>query len=208
VASAHGKSGEREQAARTSWHDLRCEERRYARSRAGIRQGRPGGSIATRQDPGTLFAVWNGTEQWRVGMTGSSSARLLAANLSGDGARGVECWRPGKMRSACAVMLQPSPQIAHERRSHIRRPGDREVAVRALADPESRVRWASLQNVSRDGVGLLLSSRFAPGTRLLVQVPGVANALLPYLTVRVVYARPQACGNWSLGCRLDDGERT
>ena len=62
-------------------------------------------------------------------------------------------------------------------------------------------------DVSRGGLGLLLRHRFAPGTRLTVEVSGASGGSARLAGVHVVYAKPTvAAGDlcWLVGCRFDE----
>jgi len=101
--------------------------------------------------------------------------------------------------------MPPPEGTAHfagdERRSCQRYEWNVEVPVRPLTG-EGVTRWACIQNSSRGGVRLLLSTRFADGTMLAFELPtpaGGARALLG----RVVHTKTLGQKNWALGCAFE-----
>jgi hypothetical protein len=64
-------------------------------------------------------------------------------------------------------------------------------------------RWASVQNLSHRGVGLLLSCRFPPGATLAIGLPRECGWGGQAVVGRVVHATPAPQGNWWLGCALE-----
>jgi PilZ domain len=57
-----------------------------------------------------------------------------------------------------------------ERRAAARRPCDEEIPLRPLSPGGGVERWACVQNLSRTGVGLLLSYPFEPGTVVSIKL--------------------------------------
>jgi hypothetical protein len=60
---------------------------------------------------------------------------------------------------------------------------------------------AHLVDVSLEGLGLVLSRRFEPGTILSLEVPGACGSLRTLLG-RVVNVRAMPDRTWRVGCRL------
>jgi hypothetical protein len=89
---------------------------------------------------------------------------------------------------------------AGERRASARRPCNQEIALRPLPAGGREAYWASVQNVSAGGVGLLLSHFFPPGTTLALELPGRRAEGLRLIAAKVVHARTRPHGNASLGC--------
>jgi hypothetical protein len=69
-------------------------------------------------------------------------------------------------------------------------------------DYSSGVWPAQLVDISTNGVGLVLSRRFEPGTPLIVEVHDDAGENLAMLLARVVRVAPGGQGGWHLGCSL------
>jgi hypothetical protein len=93
--------------------------------------------------------------------------------------------------------------LAPERRRSPRRPCFQEAALRPLSAEGGPPRWASVQNVSRCGVGLLLSCCFPPGTALAIELPRECGWGGQVVVGRVVHATPAPQGNWWLGCAVE-----
>jgi hypothetical protein len=87
-----------------------------------------------------------------------------------------------------------------ERRTAPREPCDREVALRPLPAGDRPLNWASVRNISRGGLGLLLSNFFPPGTALALRLPGKRAGEYRLVPVRVVHAGTGPHGNAYLGC--------
>src|SRR5690348_14568002 len=97
----------------------------------------------------------------------------------------------------------PSVTLAGERRRSPRRPCIHEAPLRPLGAEAGPPRWASVQNVSDRGVGLLLSCGFPPGTALALRLPPECGWGGREVVGRVVHATPAPQGNWWLGCTLE-----
>ncbi len=90
---------------------------------------------------------------------------------------------------------------------------DRRVWVRYFCDLEStchsgkgpdEVSWsARVLDISRGGLSLQLNRAFEPGSILSVDIPLGPNLAPRSLLVKVVHAKNQGPGNWSLGCALE-----
>jgi hypothetical protein len=96
-------------------------------------------------------------------------------------------------------------QAPSQRRAHVRH-RDRTVpapAVRYLVRPSFRNGWALIEDVSAGGVGLLLGEAAAPGTVLLIQLPGSQPGEAPNRLGRVVHARALPDGYWVVGCQFN-----
>jgi hypothetical protein len=110
-----------------------------------------------------------------------------------------------------AVPLQLSvPSFAAERRVAVRFDCNANVTCRIDHVEHFDCRWARVVNVSVSGIGLCVSGRLEPGTRLTIQM---SNALTRYasgLAARVVHSTFQEDGSWLAGCvfenALDEGE--
>jgi hypothetical protein len=90
-----------------------------------------------------------------------------------------------------------------ERRRSPRRPCIHEAPLWPMGAEGQPPRWASVQNVSHRGVGLLLSCRFPPGAALVIGLPRECGWGGQAVVGRVVHATPAPQENWSLGCALE-----
>ena len=81
-----------------------------------------------------------------------------------------------------------------ERRSAARHAASQEIPLRPVQS-QTGVRWASILNLSRTGVGLILSCPFQRGTQLAMgfrpRPPQPARTVIG----RVVHVRPRSSGN-------------
>ena len=97
----------------------------------------------------------------------------------------------------------PNDTPVWERRRSPRRPCVEEAPLWPLGAEDQPPRWASVQNVSQRGVGLLLSCRFPPGAALAIGLPRAWGLGGQAVVGRVVHATPAPLGNWWLGCALE-----
>jgi serine/threonine protein kinase len=69
------------------------------------------------------------------------------------------------------------------------------------ADPDDH--WsATVQDLSRNGLALVLARRLEKGTVVVVDVEGVDGDVVKSLHARVVRLQPQGFGQWLVGCQL------
>jgi hypothetical protein len=61
-------------------------------------------------------------------------------------------------------------------------------------------RWATVLNVSRVGVGLVLPCSFEAGRELIVKLPCKDLAGEKAVIAYVVHAKAHSPGNWAVGC--------
>ncbi len=110
---------------------------------------------------------------------------------------------------------QPRPAVAgatsiprFERRRSPRRPCIQEAPLWMMGDAPHPPRWASVQNISPHGVGLLMSCHFPPGAAVAIGLPTACGGDGRPVLGHVVHATKAPLGNWWLGCtfdsRLDD----
>jgi PilZ domain len=92
---------------------------------------------------------------------------------------------------------------SEERRRSPRRPCIHEAPLWPMGSEGQPARWASVQNLSHHGVGLLLSCRFPPGATLAIGLPRECGWGGQAVVGRVVHATPAPQGNWWLGCTLE-----
>jgi hypothetical protein len=100
-----------------------------------------------------------------------------------------------------ANRTSPNPPLT-ERRAFARIPCDQEIALRPAADPQA-TRWAGVRNISRNGVGLLLSTRLCLGAVLALELRCRNHRFLRTVLGRVVHARPCQHQNWVVGCAFE-----
>jgi hypothetical protein len=100
------------------------------------------------------------------------------------------------------TQLEDTP-LRLERRAVERYPCRRSPFVRVLARPSFQMYRAFLQDVSPEGLGLVLDRSFDVGTLLAIQLRTLHAGVSGILTARVIHATPQPDGSWLLGCRLN-----
>ena len=91
-----------------------------------------------------------------------------------------------------------------ERRSCPRHPWFQEVPLRPVGAGSEETRWASVQDVSDGGIGLLLRCPFRPGTVVTLELRGPGQLAPQTLVGRVIHATRQLHGNYVLGCALEE----
>jgi hypothetical protein len=91
---------------------------------------------------------------------------------------------------------------ANWRRSAVRFRFDREAYCYSTVFAGYVPRWGIAQNISAQGMGLLLSVYIKPGTRLVIETlePGAGSPLA--LAARVRHCTQQAEDRWIAGCEF------
>jgi hypothetical protein len=87
-----------------------------------------------------------------------------------------------------------------ERRIAVRYPCDLETTCQPAHAPYSRCLSATVQNISRGGIGLRVKEQFEPGSLLSVEMPAGSETAPFTVLACVVHATAQADGDWALGC--------
>jgi hypothetical protein len=87
-----------------------------------------------------------------------------------------------------------------ERRASVRYPCGLASSCHTITSRREDAWTATVKDISRTGIGLLLGRRFEPGMILAVELPveGVPQLLL----ARVMHARSEGEGVWLIGCEL------
>ncbi len=99
-----------------------------------------------------------------------------------------------------AFTLRQCPAPAAERRAWVRSGCGLEVACH-VPSVDLEVIWpAQVEDISAGGVGLLLSRRFEPGTRLDVELPLSQGVFMRPLQAEVVRVAEHPRGGWLHGC--------
>jgi hypothetical protein len=107
------------------------------------------------------------------------------------------------LEPSLAVDLEPTKKLPRvERRAWKRYPCPRRPIIRVLTRPSFVVREATVLDVSRGGIGLLMAERLEPGTVLALQLQAKHTGQSRILSARVVYANQQPDGSWRVGCAL------
>jgi hypothetical protein len=102
--------------------------------------------------------------------------------------------------AAAAAGLFGSTPDRTDRRATVRYPSEQEGACQPFGG-DTELRWsAKIQNVSADGLGLVLNRRFEPRTLLLVELRGTGQTAARLLLVRVVRAQKVSARAWMVGC--------
>jgi serine/threonine protein kinase len=97
-----------------------------------------------------------------------------------------------------------------EQRATVRYPSTKDSACQPLSGAKG-VRWtAKIQDISADGIAVVLGRRFEPRTVLIMDLPATDKEPARRLFVRVVRAMSLSARRWLLGCvfahRLGDDE--
>ena len=98
--------------------------------------------------------------------------------------------QPGRTRQTTAI----------ERRAWVRYQCSREACYSSL--PSYERFWATVQNISVDGIGLVVSAPIEPGTYLVVEMQTTSRPIYLTMLARVIHAVEQAEGGWAVGCEL------
>ena len=106
-------------------------------------------------------------------------------------------------RPFSSVYLNPGAPLVGDRRAAERHPWDEEIALRPLHLAGEPARWACVQNISRTGVGLLLSNPFEPGTVLEMGLRCNLAGPTGVVVGRVVYTKRGPTGVAHMGCAFD-----
>jgi hypothetical protein len=117
-----------------------------------------------------------------------------------------ELWKRGEIMVEWSgpedTRLEDTP-VQLERRELERLACRHSPFVRVLARPSFQMYRAFLQDISPQGLGLVLDRSFEVGTLLAIQLRTVHAGVSGILTARVIHATPQADGSWLLGCSLN-----
>jgi len=85
-------------------------------------------------------------------------------------------------------------------RAWVRFPCDAKATYKPSA-PSERGEWqAQIENVSPNGIGLIVSKKFEPGTMLNIALPTSSDQMFRMVLACVVRASPQEGDKWALGC--------
>jgi hypothetical protein len=108
------------------------------------------------------------------------------------------------MSQNASALVQPLSGRARadfERRATTRHPVTMEALSRPLEGQDAIWWGATVHNLSTTGIGLSLCFPFRPGTYLAIDLKGPGGRNHTVLA-RVIHARDQADGTWSLGCEF------
>ncbi len=95
-----------------------------------------------------------------------------------------------------------SPTLQVERRASVRHTCDSKASLNCT-ERAGEVRWpARLRSLSADGLYLLVSRRFEPGSLLSVDLQSRNGQSSCTLYVRVVRVAREPSGDWAIGCWL------
>jgi hypothetical protein len=94
---------------------------------------------------------------------------------------------------------QPKECARAERRASVRFLSGRQVYCQALAASTTHGWLGRFRDISRSGIALILSQRFAPGTLLIIELATKAG-YVRRLPARVAHATLDTNGPWVLGC--------
>ena len=90
--------------------------------------------------------------------------------------------------------------LLNDRRCRVRHAQKLSTYAQRGAGDLDQVWWmGSVRNISGSGIGLVLKSRFEPGTKLTIELENAARTVSQTHQVEVVRVRPDQRG-WLLGC--------
>jgi hypothetical protein len=95
----------------------------------------------------------------------------------------------------------PSGPPGPERRTAPRLPSQLRVVCYPVGGGVSERRQARLNNVSRNGLAVVVDRRWDPGTVVIIELPLGEEVTLT--RARVVHATPQLGGRYLVGCVFD-----
>lgn len=112
-------------------------------------------------------------------------------------------WFPVEMLKARIAERQGEsayPRTA-ERRGAFRYPCDLEAVSQPVTLRKDDCPWLGrIRDISTGGIGLLLATRYEPGTFVSVEIQNRSRTLTRTLAARVVHATPLRFGGWQIGC--------
>lgn len=97
--------------------------------------------------------------------------------------------------------LAPAPSL-RDRRATIRFASNARGTCQTLSQRQESSWEAAVQNISCQGIGILLIRRFEPGTVLAIELTESSKQRQRLLLARVAHATPQPEGKWLIGCIL------
>jgi PilZ domain len=89
--------------------------------------------------------------------------------------------------------------VPGERRAHVRYSHTLKGSCRPLGR-ETGAWSATVQDISRSGVALVMNREVRPGSVLVVALEGVGGRFARPLLLRVTNTRPGMAGRWHVGC--------
>ena len=92
--------------------------------------------------------------------------------------------------------------LPSDRRAFVRYPCRMETSCAPLTSGAGATWTASVCNISRGGLALLLNRRFEPKTILNIALSEPKENCPPNFLVRVAYVTKDASGDWSHGCEF------
>lgn len=102
------------------------------------------------------------------------------------------------------ILGESKPRPGLERRSARRYVCRLDVPARLILAHRFASRWAMARDISAFGISCLTSGPLEPGNLILLQWQGGPDYQPLALLAEVVYAVPQADGQWLIGCRFDN----
>jgi hypothetical protein len=86
-----------------------------------------------------------------------------------------------------------------DRRKSVRFPCSLRVTARIQLDDTKDPEWAMVQNISADGIGLVLRTKMEPNRVVKLSLTHLARAYQCRLPVRIVYVDPHPFGHYVVG---------
>ena len=100
------------------------------------------------------------------------------------------------------TLVQPEAKKGREgeRRAWVRYQCSREASYSSL--PTYERFWATVRDISVDGIGLILSTAVEPGTYLIIEMKTTSRPISLTMLARVTHSTPRDEGGWAVGCEL------
>jgi hypothetical protein len=102
------------------------------------------------------------------------------------------------------VPLNPGVAVGPGRRQTVRYPLVELRACPFFGPDWPAPRQATVQDVSRGGIGLLLDAPVRRGDHVCIELPGRSGRPALRRSARVAHVRDRGAGTWAAGCAFDD----
>lgn len=96
--------------------------------------------------------------------------------------------------------FEDSSVSVEERRAHVRFPCELDSSCSPITGSKDTQWTGKVRDISRGGVGIVLSRRFELGTLLNVEILEANGSSSGSMLARVVHVTPHTSGGWMIGC--------
>ena len=93
-----------------------------------------------------------------------------------------------------------SAPAADDRRAHVRFPCELDGSCSPIGATRGTQWTGKVKDISRGGLGVVLSRRFELGTLLSLEIQEADGRMSGTLLARVVHVTPHSAGGWLVGC--------